>query len=206
MHSGNGVAGSGFIDPTPYYTGILTAIVMHSGGLLVFFALVGALRAQSPPIDKVYNAGGRWTYHISKDKFTDRLDGIFELKATEPITDGVANGLPTFIIMCGGTVKAPKWINSKLLSPVVLGRPDPPSHSQQAVRLRADGKFHLHAWTMAEDFRVFFVDKGATREVLGSTDARIEFRDASAHIQVAIFSPAGINQVMLTKACGNAFK
>jgi hypothetical protein len=59
---------------------------------------------------------------------------------------------------------------------------------------------------MAEDFRTFFVDKAATKELLNSTDARIQFRGVSEHQQVAIFSPSGINQDVLVKACGNVFK
>jgi len=59
---------------------------------------------------------------------------------------------------------------------------------------------------MAEDFCSFFVDKGATKQILVSTDARVQFRDSSEHEQVAIFSPTGINPVVLTKACGNAFQ
>jgi hypothetical protein len=116
---------------------------------------------------------------------------------------------PSFVIMCGGTAKAPKWINSKLLSPVVLGKADITNAfdvPQQLVRLRADDKIHVHAWNMADDLRTFFVDKGATKELLNSKDARIQFRDASEHAQVAIFSPAEINRQMVMEACGDIFK
>jgi hypothetical protein len=77
---------------------------------------------------------------------------------------------------------------------------------QQLVRLRADDKIHVHAWNMADDLRTFFVDKGATKELLNSKDARIQFRDASEHAQVAIFSPAEINRQMVMEACGDIFK
>jgi hypothetical protein len=59
---------------------------------------------------------------------------------------------------------------------------------------------------MTDDFRTFFVDKGATKELLRSDEARIQFRDASENQQITIFSPAGISQEMLTKACGKTFK
>jgi hypothetical protein len=64
----------------------------------------------------------------------------------------------------------------------------------------------MHFWNMAVDFRTFFVDKGAAKELLNSNDARIQFRDVSEHEQVALFSPAGIDREGLVKACGNVFK
>ena len=54
--------------------------------------------------------------------------------------------------------RSPQWLNSKLLSPVVLGMPDdrsPLGAPQQTVYLRADNKIHLHFWNMAEDFERF---------------------------------------------------
>jgi hypothetical protein len=59
---------------------------------------------------------------------------------------------------------------------------------------------------MADDFKTFFVDKSATKELLNGHDVRIQFRDVSEHEQVATFSPAEIKLEILTKACGNAFK
>jgi hypothetical protein len=131
------------------------------------------------------------------------LYGLFELKGNGALTDGISSGIPALVIMCDG-----KWVNSKLLSPVVLGKASAfTAHDgQQTVYLRADSKVRVHNWNMAEDFRTFFVDKGATKELLGSNDARIQFRDVSEHELVAMFSPSGINQEMLIKACGNAFK
>lgn len=154
-------------------------------------------------------AGGKWTYEIGEDKLTGALYGIFSLEADEPIADGIGSGLPSFVIMCGGRADSPHWLNSKVLSPVVLGMPDqqsPLGAPQQIVYLRADNKIHVHFWNMAEDFRMFFVDKGATKELLNSSIARIQFRDAGGHKQVAIFSPSGLNRDGLVKACGPVFK
>jgi len=154
-------------------------------------------------------AGGKWTYEIGEDKLTGALYGIFSLEADERITDGIGSASPSFVIMCGGPLDSPHWLNSKMLSPVVLRMPDtksPFGAPQQAVYLRADNKIHLHFWNMAEDFRTFFVDKGATKELLNSRTARIQFRDASGDTQVAIFSPSGLNRDGLVKACGSVFK
>lgn len=159
---------------------------------------------------KTFNAGGTWTFEVSEDKLTGAAYGIFELKADEQISDGIGSDYPRFIIMCGGSKQSPKWINSKLISPVVLGVGD--THSafsgspQQFVTLRADDKFHTHAWNIADDYRVFFVDKGATREFMNSGNARIQFRDASGHSQVAIFSPAGLDKTRAAIACGDIMK
>jgi hypothetical protein len=183
--------------------------MLASAAFLPIIAFSSVLLAQESPVGKVFPAGGKWTFEVSEDKFTGALVGVFELKANEPISDGIAPGLPSFVIMCGGTIKTAHWMNSKLLSPVVLGKPDiisPIHESQQMVWLRADGKVHMHWWNMPPDYRTFFVDKHATKELLRASDVRIQFRDASEHRQVAIFSPAGINEEMLTKACGNMFK
>lgn len=183
---------------------------MHKKSKIIAFlslVLMSAAFARNPE-QTTNNAGGKWAYKVSEDKLTGAQFGIFELTADEPMTEGIRSGFPLFTIMCGGG-NSPKWVNSKLLSPVVLGRPDISSAfdvPQQIVRLRADNKIKVHAWNIAEDFRTLFVDKGATREFLNSKDARIQFRDVSEHVQVAIFSPGEINRDMVNKACGNAFK
>ena len=76
---------------------------------------------------------------------------------------------------------------------------------QQYVVIRADSKLRSHVWNMADDFHTFFVDRHAAKELLESRDARIQFRDASEYQRVATFSPAGISEEMLTKACGKTF-
>jgi hypothetical protein len=160
--------------------------------------------------DKTYPAGGNWTFEVSRDKLTGAAYGILALKADEPISDGVSSDYPRFVIMCGGSAAAPKWLNSKLISPVVLGLGD--THSafsgspQQFVFLRADDKIHTHAWNIADDFRVFFVDKGATREFMNSSKARIQFRDSSGHDQVAMFSPSGLDRAKAAIACGEIMR
>jgi len=159
---------------------------------------------------KTFPAGGNWTFELSSDKLTGAAYGILELKADEQVTDGIATDYPRFIIMCGGTAASPRWINSKLISPVVLGMGDTHSplsgSSQQFVILRADDKMHTHAWNIADDFHVLFVDKGATKEFTGSTKARIQFRDAGGHNQVAIFSPAGLDKTRAATVCGDIMK
>src|SRR5208283_4997108 len=116
----------------------------------------------------------------SEDKLTGARYGVFVLIADEQMTDGIAKGFPSFAIMCGGTVKSPRWVSSTLGSPVVLGRPDTASVltklPQQMVVLRADDSIHVHDWNMAGDFRTFMVDKGATRELIDTkTTTRIQF-------------------------------
>ena len=158
---------------------------------------------------ETFPAGGKWSFEVSRDKLTGAAYGILQLKGDEPISDGIASDYPRFVIMCGGGA-SPKWVNSKLISPVVLGVGDTHSSfsgtSQQFVVLRSDDKFHTHAWNMADDFHVFFVDKGATKEFMNSTNARIQFRDASGHTQVATFSPAGLDKTKAAIACGEIMK
>src|ERR1700692_4240631 len=55
------------------------------------------LWAQSPPADKTFNGGGKWTFRISEDKFTDALYGVFELVADRRITDGIGSDFPSFV-------------------------------------------------------------------------------------------------------------
>ena len=160
------------------------------------------------PTGKVVNAGGKWTYKASeKNKLTDAPSGRFYLFANEPITDGTASGTPAIIFECGGSVDHPRWLNAMLTSPVATGEPDHRSHNgmpQQTVLLRADNKVFKHYWDV--EAGGLFVNKEATKQLLDSTDARIQFRDSRGHQQVAIFSAGGIDRGMLTKACGMAFK
>jgi hypothetical protein len=114
--------------------------------LAVVLCCALSLRAQESPAGKVFKAGGKWTYNVSEDKLTGALYGVFELKANEALSNGFSSGIANFIIMCGGTAKAPRWINSKLVSPIVLGKPSEFTvHAmQQMVMLRTDSKFHAH--------------------------------------------------------------
>jgi hypothetical protein len=153
--------------------------------------------------------GGKWTYELSEDKLTEVPYRLFVLKADGRMTDGIGSDFPSFVILCGGPEDSPGWINSKFLSPVVLGAGDQKSAlgvPQQSVHLRADRKIRLHFWNIADDYRTLFVDKGATRELINSSDARIAFHDAAGHVQVADFSPAGLDRDALAKACGGVFK
>ncbi len=170
--------------------------------------LCGCMLAEDPT-GKTYSAGGNWTYLVTRDKMSDVLYGLFELRADEDLGDGIGAGRPVFAITCGGSISSAKWIESVLSSPVVLGLPDltsPLGAPQQIITLRQDGKRHIHFWNIAEDFRRLLVDKGATEEMIRSTDARIQFHDASGHSRVARFSPADLNMDGVIKACGQALK
>ena len=172
-------------------------------------AAFGQTKEAKPGVGVLHSAGGKWTFEIDRNKLTDEAYGMFELKADERITDGISSDFPSFVIMCGGNADSPRWINSKLLIPVVLGMGDkrsPLGAPQQSVHLRADKKIHLHFWNIAGDYKTFFVDKSATKELINSNDARVAFRDANSHVQVADFSPAGLNREALAKACGSVFK
>jgi tetratricopeptide (TPR) repeat protein len=92
-------------------------------------------------------AGGKWTYDIGEDKLTGALYGNFSLEGDEAITDGIASVPPSFVIMCGGPLDSPHWLNSELLSPVVLRMPatkSPFGAPQQRVHLRADSSVFVH--------------------------------------------------------------
>jgi hypothetical protein len=172
-------------------------------------AILPLLFADDSPVRKPLNAGGKWIYTIIEDKLTGAQFGVFGLPAIEPIGDGISSGTPVLIITCGGTAKSPHWVDSKFISLVVLGVSDgtsPLGVPHQLIVLRAGSKIHPHFWNMHGDFHTLFVDKGATKEFLDSQDARIQFRDASEHQQVAVFSPAGINRQMLNTACGKALR
>ncbi len=148
----------------------------------------------SPSADakiRVPNAvGGKWTFETSED--TDAPYRLFVLRPDTRVTDGFSADFPSFILLCG-MPDSPRWINSKLLSPVVLGAGDQKSAlgvPQQSVQLRAYRKIHLHFWNIAEDHKTLFVDKGATNELINSADARIAFRDAGGMFNWRIFRPS----------------
>ena len=107
--------------------------------------------------------------------------------------------------MCGGSGKTAHWINSKLLSPVVLGVPDKRSFTdepQQIVILRTDSKIHIHEWNIDSESTMFWVDKGATKQLLEGKDVRVQFQKAISDPVVALFSPIGIDHGLLAIACG----
>ncbi len=135
---------------------------------------------------------------------------MFSLGSANEIRDGIVGGAATFVIMCSGAGKGAHWINSKLVSPVVVGIPDTKSavtnSPQQWVFLRTDSKMHVHAWNIDSESKMLWVDRGATKELLMSGDARIQYRKAISEPVVAMFSPTGIDRTVLTTACGNLFK
>jgi hypothetical protein len=156
-----------------------------------------------------FRVGGQWNFELSEDKLTGAQYRLFVLNATERISDGISYDFPSFVIMCGGASNSSKWINSKLISPVVLGSANhtsPLGAPQQTIYLRSDDKIHVHFWNIAEDFRALYVDKAATKELLNSSTTRIQFRDASGHNQVAMFSPSGLDRNRLGQECGDSFK
>jgi hypothetical protein len=183
--------------------------------LLFLVAFSTMLLAQNyPPAQdspsRTVDAGGKWTAHITEDKFTSKPFTRFELTGDESITGGQESGYPSFEIDCAFKDGKVRWVTSRLNSSVALGPPNMPSPltgaPEQIVKLRANDKYYNHHWVMGPRAHSFFVDKDATKEILRSTNARVEFRDRANRPQVAIFSPAGLDRELLKKSCGNLVK
>jgi hypothetical protein len=149
--------------------------------------------AITAPVQGLTSAGGKWTVETQEDK----------LVGNEELSDGIGSGFPSFGIACAGG----KWIDSVLFSSVVLGTGAPrggllSNIPQQVVFLRSGTKIRVHFWNIAEDYRRLFADRGATKELLSTDDARVKFGDARGHDQTALFSPAGLDREKLEAACG----
>jgi hypothetical protein len=174
-------------------------------------ALAWTLAGAVPVIGNApQSAGGKWIVEIQENKMTGALTEVLTLQADEALDSSLGSGFPVFVISCTGRVAKPKWLGSQLISPVLLGTPQikpglAGPHPQQTVWQRSDDKFHIHFWNQAADFKVLFVDRGATKDLLNSTNTRIQFRDIQEHQEVAIFSPGGIDREELVKACGESF-
>lgn len=69
--------------------------------------------------------------------------------------------------------------------------------------MNVDGKIRVHTWNIASDFKRFYVDLKATRELLGGHQVRIEFFDYTEHTHVAVFSPSGLSAATIQNACGD---
>ncbi|MDE2103735.1 MAG: hypothetical protein KGL39_41240 [Patescibacteria group bacterium] len=155
------------------------------------------------------SAGGKWTVEASADKLTGQVRTIFSLVAVEAISDGISSSFPIFEIVCG-TGDSPRWIQSELDSPVVLGssgfRSALSDAPQQMVQLRADSRIRAHFWNIAGDWRTFFVDRQATKEVMNGADVRIGFTDVHSYRRVAVFAADGLDRDKVAAACGKALR
>jgi len=57
-------------------------------------------------------------------------------------------------------------------------------------------------WNVSSTFKLMTVDRGATKEIIQSKEARIQFRKANTESVVALFSPANLDLSLLGAACG----
>jgi hypothetical protein len=129
---------------------------------------------------------------------------LFTLLADQEIRDGVLSGTPELSITCGKV-----WSGTQIDVPVIIDSGE--------VEMKVDGKGSgvrgLHTWGVSQDHKTFFIDDSSpislgphgpknTKEMIRGSDVRIQFTAYPGHSFVIRFSPAGINQEMLTKACG----
>lgn len=173
--------------------------------LLVCFVVFGtALLGQNLPeepqgygqTDNGVNVGGNWTKYTVEDRMTAAHKTRFELRANNaPDSDAQAKT----ILYCtdgkltladfhpGARLSRPNW-------PGFWGQP------QMHVLVRVDDSHSTHNWNWIRG-HFLAMDKGTTREMLGSHLFRVEYQTPGGP-EVAEFSPSGIDLGAVKSACG----
>lgn len=142
------------------------------------------------------SAGGNWTQYSSENRMTAARQTRFELSASNvPQSDPSAkvilyctNGKLTLAdFHPGERLSRPNW-------PGFWGQP------QMHVRIRVDNTPDDHNWNWIRG-HFLAMDKGTTRELIGSHLFRVEFQTPDGP-QIAEFAPAGLDLGVVKQACG----
>jgi hypothetical protein len=161
-------------------------------GLILFCAAISA-HAQAGST----SAGGKWKEFDSQDEMTLVKKARFELEADNSLPGSESN--PKVILFCtAGKLELSDFRPNARIAP-----PDHPSfwgRPQMEVLVRVDEAHSNHGWNWVNG-HFLSMDKGTTREMLGAQVFKVEIQTPEGP-QIASFSPAGINQDRVAKACG----
>ena len=142
------------------------------------------------------SAGGKWMMYSSEDRMTAQKRTRFELLAND---SSDADSRAKVILFCAdGELKLADFRpNTNIAGPNRISfwaRP------QMEVRVRANDRPSTHSWNWVNG-SFLSMDKGSTREMMGSNLFRIEFTTPNGP-EIAEFSPAGLDVGRVKSACG----
>jgi hypothetical protein len=172
-------------------------------GCILSCALVVAAAAQSGLMSPYENesdgvsAGGKWMEFGSRDKMTGVKKVRFDLLADNYLRED-PDYKPRVDLFCSNG----KLTFSDFDPGVKLGPPNRPGfwgQPQMEVMVRIDDSHGNHGWNW-ERGHSLSMDKGTVRGMIGAQVFKVEIRTRSG-LEIAEFSPAGLNLDRMKQAC-----
>ncbi len=143
------------------------------------------------------SAGGKWVEFHSEDKMTAARKVRFELQADNYLSED-PDYKPRIELTCTNS----KYTYADFNPGIRLGPPNRPGfwgQPQMEVMVRVDDTHSNHGWNWVRD-RFLSMDKGTTRELIGSRIFKIQIRGRNGP-EIAEFSPAGLDLARVKQAC-----
>lgn len=143
------------------------------------------------------SAGGNWVEFRSEDKMTAAKKVRFELQA-----DNYLSLSPNYKPRIEMTCTNRKYTSAEFNPGMPLGPPNRPGfwgQPQIEVMVRVDNTHHYHGWNWL-DGRFLSMDKGTTRELMGSHIFKVQLPGPRGP-EIAEFSPAGLDLARVKQAC-----
>ena len=175
---------------------LVSALVLVCAAALAVSAQSGALSPNQGESDGV-SAGGKWMEFHSEDKMTGAKKVRFELLADNYLRED-PDYKPRIELTCTNS----KYTYADFNPGIRLGPPNRPGfwgQPQMEVMVRVDDTHSNHGWNWVRD-RFLSMDKGTTRELIGSHIFKVEIPGRRGP-EIAEFSPAGLDLGRVRQAC-----
>lgn len=157
----------------------------------------GAMSPNQGESDGV-NAGGKWLVFHGEEKMTGEKRVRFELQADNFFKEDSEYKPRVELVCVDHKLKVADFNPGERMRP---NRPPGPwGQPQIEVMVRVDDTHHFHGWNWLPNHRLS-MDKGTTRELIGSSIFKVEVPTRQGGRQIAEFSPAGLNLDMVRQEC-----
>lgn len=170
---------------------------------LVLICLAAPVSAQSGKMSPYQDesdgvrVGGKWMEFRSEEKMTGAKKVRFELLADNYLKEE-PDYKPRIELVCTNS----KYAYADFNPGIRLGPPNRPGfwgQPQMEVMVRVDDTHSNHGWNWVRD-RFLSMDKGTTRELIGSHIFKVQLRGQYG-AEIAEFSPAGLDLGRVKQAC-----
>ena len=142
-------------------------------------------------------AGGNWRVFDSEDKMTAAKTVRFELLSDNAPSENRGYQYKIELVCENGKYKGSEFTPGRALGPP--NRPGWWGQPQMEVLVRVDSHHGNHGWNWNGHFLA--MDKGTTRELIGSQIFKVEFLGYERP-EIAEFSPGGLDLTRVSQACG----
>lgn len=143
------------------------------------------------------SAGGKWTVFESEDKMTAARLVRFELESDNTLPDSDRRSKVILYCRNGKLELSDFHPNLRMSGP---NRPGFWGQPQMEVTVRVDSSHDHKGWNWVRG-QFLSMDKGTTRELIGSHIFKVEFFASRRGAQIAEFSPAGLDLRRVKQAC-----